>query len=113
MSLRDEKLILGARKAAKHEREAGLWLPEGTRTYRTWPLCMLCGREVEAAEIKNVTNRSVEIWGRCHGGEDWTTIQFDYAIDNEGDVLANELANTNIQMALKSITLFDPTRILR
>lgn len=81
----DEQL----RKAAKVNRE--LVFADGTRTNRTWPLCMLCLREVDSAELMNVNNGGCEIKAGCHGKEDyykvtWTLSSADCSKDPLDDV---------------------------
>jgi hypothetical protein len=111
-----QKLVAAIRKSAAIERQAerkeGLFLPEGTRTYRSWPLCLTCGREVEAVEMKNANSKGVEIWARCHGGaEDWQFIEWPARID--GDPLKDQRANDCIRTALLSAVMFDPHKILK
>ncbi len=118
MNLRNpdkQKLVAAIRKSAANERAAergeGLYLPEGTRTYRSWPLCNTCGREVEATELKNWNANGVEIWAKCHGAEDWQFIEWPARID--GDPLKDQRANDCIRTAMMTACLFDPTKILK
>lgn len=96
------------REAAHTQRKADeeLWFPEGTRTMRTWPVCLTCRTEVEAAELKNFCMTSVEIWARCHGKEDFYKVFFPFRID--GDPIEDERANWAIKRALHDGVFFDP-----
>ena len=102
--MRSRGFIEQVRQAADVNR---IWLPPGSRTSRNWPLCLTCGREVEAAELKNVNQISCEIWARCHGQEDHYTVKFPFRI--EGDPLEDERANWAIGRAMGDFTPFDPT----
>lgn len=46
-----------------------------------WPVCQLCGRAVEATELKNEGSNSVEVWARCHGKEDFCKVEFPFSLD--------------------------------
>lgn len=48
----------------------GLVLPSGQRTRRDWPVCQTCFREVDAVELKDVSNRSCEIVAKCTHSKD-------------------------------------------
>lgn len=82
----------------------GIYLPPGMRTSRKWPLCLTCGREVEAVELKNVNSLSVELWARCHGQEDFYTVKFPYRVD--GDPMEDEKANWSINAAMRDFCPF-------
>lgn len=43
----------------------GLVLPTGQRTYRSWPLCLTCFKEVDAVDLKDVSNKGCEIVAKC------------------------------------------------
>jgi hypothetical protein len=101
-------LVDQIQKSAGLERQGDLYLPPGARTYRSWPLCMTCMKEVEAAEITDVTNWEVKLKARCHGKTQGISIRFPYRIESN-DVLEDEMANECLKMALKSATMFDPT----
>jgi hypothetical protein len=92
------------RKAAQVNRYI---IVPGERTQRNWPLCLTCGREVEASELKNVNATSIEVWARCHGQEDFCRILFPFRI--EGDPLEDERANWAIKRAMADFSPFDPT----
>ena len=97
-------LVHQIRKSAEQNR---IWTP-GRKTQRSWPLCMTCGSEVEATELKNANSHSVELWARCHGAEDYYTIEFPYQLD-AGDPMADPRVNDHIKSAMLSFTPFDPT----
>lgn len=110
--MREKGFIEQVRQSA---RENKLWTPDGDitnmRTQRSWPLCLTCGREVEAAELKNVSQVSCEIWARCsHRGtkepaaEDWYKVRFPFRID--GDPLEDERANISIKRAMHDFCPF-------
>lgn len=97
-----------------------LWMPKLTgslddfremRTSRNWPLCLTCGREVEAVDLKNVNASSMEIWASCsHRGEkvppdeDYYRVVFPFRID--GDVLEDERANSFLKRAMHDFCPF-------
>jgi len=89
----------------------GIYLPPGTRTSRKWPLCLTCGREVDACELKNANSTGVELWAACHGQEDYYKVTFPYRI--EGDPLEDERANWHINAAMRDFCPFSPNRILK
>lgn len=105
--MKTKGFIEQVRQAAKLNRE--LVLPEGYRTQRSWPLCLTCGREVSAVELKNVNSTSVEIWARCHGKEDYYKVVFPYRVD--GDPLEDERANWAIKRALHDFCPFNPADV--
>lgn len=65
--MKETSLEHSIREAAKFNRD--LVLPEGQRTYRTWPMCATCMKEVEAAETVNVNTKSCEIRAICTHGQ--------------------------------------------
>lgn len=104
--MKTEKLITKIRQSADYERNF-----TGLRTNRKWPLCMTCGREVDAVELKNVNGHSIEIWATHHGKEDFYRIEFPFRI--EGDPLEDQHANDLIQHAMNSAVMFDPYKVLK
>lgn len=86
----------------------GLFLPDGSRTQRNWPLCLTCLKDVEAAEAKDWNQESVEVWARCHGAEDFFRVVFPFRI--EGDPMEDERANFALRRAMADACLFDPTK---
>jgi hypothetical protein len=58
------------------------------RRLSNWPKCQTCGHDVDACELKNHNNSSVEIVARCHGKEDSCRVVFDFGA--EGDAAADE-----------------------
>lgn len=101
------------KKAAQNRREdKNLIKIPGGRTTRNWPLCLTCGREVEAVEIKDVNNHSCQLWARCHGAEDWYTVDFGCRI--EGDPFADDdsPANWAVKRAMNDFTPFDPHKLI-
>lgn len=83
-------------RAAKVNRD--LVMPDGQRTTRNWPLCLTCGREVDAAEIKNVSSKGCEILARCHGKEDYYRVTWNVP---QSDVSKNILDDVNVGWAVK------------
>lgn len=92
-----------------------LWTPHDSlldlRTSRNWPLCLTCGREVEAVDLKNVNQLGFEIWASCsHRGEksqpaeDYYKVSFPFRID--GDVLSDKRANTFLKRAMHDFCPF-------
>lgn len=73
-----------------------------------WPICMTCGREVDAVDLKNINRTSVEIWARHHGAEDFYRVEFPFPLD--GDPLDDDRNNWALQRAMKDGSFFDPTR---
>lgn len=104
--MRDKKFLEQARQARIVN---GIALPPGMRTSRKWPLCITCGREVEAVELKNWNSKSVELWARCHGAEDYYTVSFPFRI--EGDPLEDERANMNVASAMRDFAPFDVNKV--
>lgn len=109
--MREIKFIEQVREAADVNR---IWTPdsiEGLRTSRNWPLCLTCGREVEAVDLRNVNSLGVELWASCsHRGEkeppeeDYYKVVFPFRID--GDVLEDERANTFLKRAMHDFCPF-------
>lgn len=88
----------------------GLWLPSGERTTRTWPLCMTCGREVEAAEIKNASTKGCDIWARCHGQEDHYHVSWSVPMRTMSeDVMKDKNVGWAIKRAMQDGLFFDPS----
>lgn len=102
--MKNKKFGLQIREAAKVNKS--IWLPPGQRTYRSWPLCLTCRKEVEAVELKNVNSVSAEIWARCHGAEDYYRVDFPCHI--EGDVFGDDRANWAIKRAMHDFCPFNP-----
>ncbi len=98
-------------EAAKINRE--LLLPEGQRTYRTWPLCLTCGREVDAAELMDVSSKGCEIRAKCHGAEDSVRVTWNAGYsDNSKSPLADRNIDWQLKRALHDSNFFDPTHWL-
>jgi hypothetical protein len=87
----------------------GIYLPPGMRTSRKWPLCLTCGREVEAVEMKDCNQHSVELWARCHGAEDFYRVEFGFRV--EGDPMEDERANWAVAAAMRDFCPFDPNKV--
>ncbi len=88
-------------KAADNRRR--IWSP-GERTSNDWPICLQCGKEVDAAQLENVNQLSCEIRVKCHGKEDFYRVNFPYRID--GDVLSDDRANWAIKRAMADFCAF-------
>lgn len=86
-------------------RDGHLLLPGGQQA-ENWPLCMTCGRPVDAAELKDVNAFSCVIYAKHHGAEDWYKVNFPFRV--EGDPLQDERANATIQAAMRAGQFFDP-----
>ncbi len=109
--MREVKFIEQVQEAAHQNR---IWTPDGVdnlRTFRSWPLCLTCGREVDAVDLKNVNSHSIDIWASCsHRGEknppdeDWYKVVFPFRV--EGDPLSDERANTFLKRAMHDFCPF-------
>jgi hypothetical protein len=101
----EETIKRGAR--ARH----GLIVP-GQATKRNWPLCMTCGRDVEATELKNINSKSCEIWARCHGAEDYIRIEWDVPVrDVSVDPMEDKNNGWAVRRAMGDWVPFDPHHI--
>jgi hypothetical protein len=99
-------------KAAKRFKDPSLWMP-GQRTYRTWPLCMTCGREVDSAELKNVNTKGCDIVVRCHGSEDSIHVYWTCGLsDSAANPLEDKNVGWQVKRALHDFCPFDPTHVL-
>lgn len=96
------------RKAAHVNRN--LYLPTGERTSRNWPLCLTCGREVDAAFLENVNNTSCEVRGLCHGKEDFFRIKWKVPVHGKSsdDILDDPNVGWAIKRAMSDACFFDP-----
>jgi hypothetical protein len=90
-----------------HLRRQGKLLLPGGHIAENWPLCMTCGRMVDAAELKDVNAFGCVIYAKHHGAEDYYKVTFPFRI--EGDPLTDERANAVIQRAMRDGQFFDPT----
>lgn len=105
------KLTEAIRKAAHHERQ--LIMMPGERTYRTWPVCMLCGKEVDACNLENANYKSCEIRAKCHGEEDSLKVVWDLPRNsNDGDILEDPHVGWAIKRAMHDFRPFDPIHII-
>lgn len=99
--IRDPKLLDAVRQKAWNTHN-GIYRPRVAGDHRSnWPTCGLCGRDVEAVELKNQNSFGVEIWARCHGKEDWYTVKYPFRI--EGD---DEKVQDQIRIAMRAFTPF-------
>lgn len=80
-----------------------IWVPEQD-TNTNWPVCLTCGKEVDAVSLENVSAFSCEILAKCHGKEDFYIVNFPYRID--GDVLEDDRANWAIKRAMSDFCAF-------
>ncbi len=95
------------RKAAKVNRE--LVLPNGGRTNRTWPLCMLCLKEVDSADLMDVSSKGCEIKAGCHGKEDYYKVTWDLAMaDSSAPILDDVNVGWAIKRAMADFSPFMP-----
>ncbi len=96
-------------KSAKVNRT--LVLPTGERTQRNWPLCLTCGREVDAAKIENVNNKSCEIRAWCHGKEDYYKVKWDVPVTGTAadDILEDPSVGWAIKRAMQDGVFFETT----
>jgi len=89
-----------------------LVLPPGSRTYRSQPLCMTCGREVEAVALENVNNWSCEIRCWCTHGtetrhEDTIKVTWDVPVRGVGnDILEDPNVGWAIKRAMSDVCAF-------
>jgi hypothetical protein len=94
------------RKAAKANRR--IFEPH-QRTQRNWPLCLTCGKDVDAAELKSVNNRSCEIVAHCHGKEDSIKVTWHVPVASVGqDILEDVNVGWAIRRAMNDFCAFDP-----
>ncbi len=84
------------RKAAKVNRE--LILMPGERTQRSWPLCLTCGREVDAVNLEDVSTKGCEIRAKCHGKEDAYRVTWELS---QHDSTKDVLDDLNVGFAIK------------
>ncbi len=111
------------RQSAHINRKAeGILLP-GERTYRTWPLCLTCFKEVDACELRNQNTVSVEIWASCSHGdtspnakrfEDFYKVTFPFRLDGDPFEDSEEGRRNNwaVKRAMHDFSPFDPTHKL-
>jgi hypothetical protein len=111
--MKNKKLFEQIRQSAAHHRkiDAGQAVIIGHRTSRKWPLCLTCGKEVDAVEMRDVSNNGAELWAQCHGKEDFYKVRFPFRID--GDVMEDERANWYVQRAMHDFCPFNPTDVPR
>ncbi len=101
------KLSEQLRKAAKTNRE--LVLPSGARTNRTWPLCMVCLREVDAVNLMDASTTGCEIKASCHGKEDYYKVVWDLSVaDTSKDILDDVNVGWAIKRAMADFSPFMP-----
>lgn len=95
------------RKSAHVNRS--LVMPNGQRTQRNWPLCLTCGKEVDAAFIENVNNTSCEVRGVCHGKEDFFRIRWKVPVHGKSteDILDDINVGWAIKRAISDACFFD------
>ena len=103
------KLTEAIRKAAHHERQ--LIMTPGERTWRTWPVCMTCGREVDSCALENMNNKSCEIRAKCHGQEDAIRIEWDLRPDSNENIQEDPHVGWAIRRAMADFRPFDPVHI--
>ena len=95
------------RKAAKANRRI---FEPGKRTSRTWPMCMACGKDVDAAKLEAVSSKSCEIRAWCHGQEDSLKVTWHIPVNSVGyDVLEDPNVGWAIRRAMSDYCAFDPT----
>lgn len=106
--MKSKNLERSIREAAHHNRT--MVFAPGERTRRSWPLCLTCGREVDAAEIKNVNSTSCEIWARHHGKEDFYKVTWDVPVLKSTDEILEDLnVGWAIKRAMADGTFFNPS----
>jgi hypothetical protein len=115
--VKEHNLADQLRKSAQVNRD--IVLPSGQRTYRSWPLCLTCFKEVDSAELVNVNSVSCEILAKCtHKDtspnarvyEDYYRVKFPTRCD--GDPLADERNNWAIKRAMHDFCPFNPEHVL-
>lgn len=98
----EDSIVLG------NKVKKGLIVP-GKSNVRNWPLCLTCGRDVEAAEIKNVNSRGCDLWARCHGQEDSVHVSWNVPIrDTTKDALEDKNIGWAIKRAMADYAPFPP-----
>jgi hypothetical protein len=99
------------RQAADTNR--GIWLPNGQRTSRKWPLCLTCLNEVEAVELRDISDKGAELWARCHGKEDYYKVVWYFTkSDAAKDPLDDENVGWAIKRAMHDFSPFNPQHVL-
>lgn len=88
-------------KAADNKRR--IWVPS-ERTSTNWPVCLTCGKEVDAAKLEDIGPFGCEIRVECHGQQDYYKVKFPFRI--EGDVLEDDRANWAIKRAMSDFCAF-------
>lgn len=100
-------------RRSAHANKTLVFLP-GERTNRTWPLCLTCGRECDAAEIKNVNSTSCEIWASHHGAEDHYKVTWKlYPVSQGNDPLEDPNIGWAINRAIGDGCFFNPEHIVQ
>ncbi len=106
MSKTHNKKLLDAVRQKAWDQKNGLYVPRVEGDVRAnWPRCMTCGRDVDAVELKNRNTKGVELWAKCHGAEDWYTVQFPYDIP-ENDASGEKVVNDHVRIAMRAFTPF-------
>lgn len=101
--MQKKKLIEQVRTSVRDKR-TGLYVPRTMGDHRTnWPVCQTCRRDVEAVELKNRNTKSVELWARCHGKEDFYLVEFPYAIPDKDPV------DDHVRTAMNAAHFFNPS----
>lgn len=103
---REKQLINQVQETAWRNRN-GLYVPRVEGDKKTsWPVCQTCHRDVEAVELKNQNNWSVELWARCHGKEDYYTIKYPFRLEDGDRPEQEEMKRANINAAMRTFAPF-------
>jgi hypothetical protein len=105
--MKSKTLASSIRECAKLNRD--IILPEGSRTYRSWPLCLTCLKEVDGVQLEDINETSCEIRAFCYHGtetrhEDSYKVEFGFRTD--GDPLTDERANWALKRAMHDFCPF-------
>jgi hypothetical protein len=114
--MKEKTLEQSIREAAINNRIVVPGMAEGERTRSTWPMCMTCLKEVEAAEVVNVNTKSCEIRAICthgegpgHEREDFYRVVWQVPVAAVGaDILEDENVGWAIRRAMADGLFFQP-----
>ncbi len=87
----------------------GIILPGQQRAKRNWPICLTCGRDVDAVELKNANSTGCEIWAACHGKEDYYKVTWKVPFrDQSKDPLDDKNNGWAVKRAMADFSPFQP-----
>ena len=102
-----QKQLLDEVRSKAWENRNGIVVPRTEADIKSsFPVCQTCHREVEAVELKNQNNWSVELWARCHGKEDHYTIKYPFRLEDGVRPDQEEMKQANIRAAMNAFRPF-------